>query len=210
MDTINLRDNSSSDADNSPNGQTGFKKVFEFLWEIAKVVIISLAIIIPVRMFVIQPFIVEGASMVPNFHDGEYLVVDEISYRLTSLKRGDVVIFHPPSLPDVYYIKRIIGLPGETLEIKDDSIYITPVGSQKSFKLDESSYLSDAESNTGQNMKSVTLKNNEFFLMGDNRHNSLDSRRFGPVSMDHVRGRVLVRAYPFNQFTLFSAPSYNF
>lgn len=198
------------DPDNAPKDSAGYKKVFEFLWEIAKVIIISLAIIIPVRMFVIQPFIVEGASMVPNFHDGEYLVVDEISYRLTSLKRGDVVIFHPPSLPDVYYIKRIIGLPGETFEIKDGSIYITPVNSTKSYKLDEAAYLPSSELDAGQNMKSLTLKNNEFFLMGDNRHNSLDSRRFGPVPLDHIRGRVLVRAYPFNDFTLFSAPSYNF
>ena len=95
-----------------------------FLWETAKIIIISLAIIIPVRYFLIQPFFVRGASMEPNFHDGEYLIIDELSYRLGEPERGDVIIFKYPKDPSQYYIKRIIGLPTETVEIKDGQIII--------------------------------------------------------------------------------------
>ena len=93
-----------------------FTKGVSYFWDTFKILIIALAIIVPVRMYVVQPFIVEGDSMVPNFHNGEYLIVDEISYRFSGPQRGQVVIFHPPNNPKEYYIKRIIGLPGENLD----------------------------------------------------------------------------------------------
>jgi signal peptidase I len=211
MGTLDLREKSNlkTDSNNSSDQPSNLKKFFEFLWEIAKVVIISLAIIIPVRMFVVQPFIVEGASMSPNFYDGEYLVVDEISSHFSDLKRGEVVIFHPPKQQDVYYIKRIIGLPGETVEFKDSSIYIYNSTHTEGIKLNENDYLADSEIDSNQRQK-VTLNNNEYFLVGDNRNNSYDSRRFGPVTLDRIKGRVMVRAYPFNRFTYFKTPAYNF
>jgi signal peptidase I len=110
------------------------------LWETAKIIIISLAIIIPVRYFLIPPFFVRGASMEPNFHDGEYLIIDELSYRLGEPERGDVIIFKYPKNPSQYYIKRIIGLPTETVEIKDGQIIVYNSQNPHGEVLDESSY----------------------------------------------------------------------
>src|SRR5680860_453257 len=100
------------------------RKFFIFVWEIIKVVSISLAIILPIRYFLIQPFYVKGASMEPNFHDREYLIVDEISYRFREPARGDVIVFRYPENPEEYFIKRIIGLPGESLEIMNGGVYL--------------------------------------------------------------------------------------
>ena len=111
-----------------------------FLWETAKIIIISLAIIIPVRYFLIQPFFVRGASMEPNFHDGEYLIIDELSYRLGEPERGDVIIFKYPKDPSQYYVKRIIGLPMETVEIKDGQIIVYNSQNPDGEILNESSY----------------------------------------------------------------------
>ena len=97
------------------------------VWEFVKVVIISLLIVIPIRTWIAQPFIVEGASMVPNFHNGEYLIIDEISYAMTAPKRGEVIIFRYPLQPSEFFIKRIIGLPGEIVEIKDSKIFINNI-----------------------------------------------------------------------------------
>ncbi|MFA6304270.1 MAG: signal peptidase I [Patescibacteria group bacterium] len=178
----------------------GFK---EYFFEIVKIIIFSLAIIVPVRMFVVQPFIVEGDSMLPNFHDGEYLIVDEISYRFTAPVRGEVVIFHPPLSPKTYYIKRIMGLPNETVELKDGNIYIYNAQFPQGQLVDESAYLTNDKVNETSR---VELKDGQYFVMGDNRNNSLDSRRIGPITMKNIKGRALIRAFPFNKFTLFKAP----
>ena len=192
-----------------PSEPSGIKKAGSFIWEIAKIIIVSLAIIVPIRMFVVQPFIVEGASMSPNFHDGEYLIVDEISYRFAGPQRGDVVIFHPPQSPKVYYIKRIIGLPGETVEIKEGKIYIYNEQHPNGILLNEVDYEIDHSIPLNETEK-ITLVAGEFYLLGDNRTNSLDSRRIGPISFDHIRGRAWVRAYPFARFSIFETKVYNF
>src|SRR4030042_6193981 len=113
------------------------KKILLFVWETAKIVIVSLAIIIPVRYYLVQPFFVRGASMEPNFDNGQYLVINEIGYRIDQPKRGDVVVFNYPLDESQYYIKRIIGLPNEKIEIKDGAVFINGGA------LDESLYLSE-------------------------------------------------------------------
>lgn len=209
---MNNLDLSGAEEDNQPDsGQEpdaepnsvghGFK---EYFFEIVKIIVFSLAIIIPVRMFVVQPFIVEGDSMTPNFHDGEYLIVDEISYRFKEPQRGDVVIFHPPLAPNVYYIKRIIGRPGETVELKNGKIYIYNQEFPKGQVIDESGYLTQHQVNEESR---VTLSEAQYYVMGDNRANSLDSRRLGPITMDHIKGKALLRAFPFSEFTLFKTPA---
>ncbi|MCX6785414.1 MAG: signal peptidase I [Candidatus Komeilibacteria bacterium] len=190
-----------------PEQPSPWQKFKEYFWEILKIVVISLIIIVPIRLYVIQPFIVEGDSMVPNFHNGEYLIVDEISYRFSEPVRGEVIIFHPPQDPKTYYIKRIIGLPGETVEFKNGKIYIYNTEFPQGQLLDEKLYLADSLAN--EEVK-VTLKGKEYFVMGDNRNNSLDSRRLGPIAFDHIRGRAMLRAFPFNEFTVFKSPNYNF
>lgn len=184
------------------NQPSRFKILGDLLSELLKVVLISLIIIIPVRYFVLQPFFVKGASMEPNFYDHEYLVIDEISYRFKEPQRGEIVVFRYPKDPRQYFIKRIVGLPNEALEIKENSIYINGV------KIDESGYLPE-ETTTFGNLF-VKLGSDQYFLMGDNRNFSLDSRSFGPVPRQFIVGRAWFRGWPFDKFTVFQAPMYNF
>lgn len=172
------------------------KKLLIFVWETVKIVVISLAIIIPVRYYLIQPFFVHGASMEPNFSNGQYLIIDEISYRFSDPQRGEVVVFRYPPNPSQYYIKRIVGLPGETVEIKDGRVVVYNKNILEGRILDESSYLPKDIITLG-NIK-IELKENEYFVLGDNRRASSDSRRWGELSKEYIIGQVWIRAWPFN------------
>lgn len=180
-------------------------QIKEFFWETIKVIIISLVIIIPVRYFLIQPFYVKGASMEPNFYDHEYLIIDEISYRLDKPQRGDVVVFRPPNNPSQFYIKRIIGLPGETIKIEQGKIIIINPENPQGFRLSEQIYLPNTQT---QGSQQVTLGPDQYYLLGDNRSSSLDSRIFGPVKKDNIIGRVWIRGWPFSRITVFNDQSY--
>ena len=178
-----------------------------FILEVVKVVVISLVIIIPVRYYLIQPFYVKGASMEPNFHDYEYLIIDEISYRFNQPQRGEVVVVRNPNDRSQYFIKRIIGLPGETIDIKDGRIVIYNDDYPSGIELDESAYLSSEVKTQGKD--SMKLSSDEFYLLGDNRTSSLDSRLFGPLTSEDVVGRTWIRAWPFNRVSYFTLPTYN-
>jgi signal peptidase I len=177
-----------------------------FVFEIVQVLAISLAIILPIRYFLVQPFYVKGASMEPNFYDKEYLIIDELSYRFENPSRGDIVVFHPPSDPNQYFIKRVIGLPGETVEIMNGRIKIYNDTHPNGFLLDEQGYLDQDVTVPDRN---VTLKKDEYYLLGDNRSASLDSRFFGPVQRSALTGRVWVRGFPFERWKKFDAPTYS-
>jgi signal peptidase I len=179
-----------------------FLKRFGLLaFETIKVVLISLAIILPIRYFLIQPFYVEGASMEPNFYSKEYLIIDEISYRFHTPVRGEVVVLRNPQNTSQFYIKRIIGLPGERIKMVQGVISIN----DKELK---EQYLSDVYA-TQASMPEATLGAGEYFVMGDNRANSLDSRILGPVPFQYLIGRVWVRGWPFTRISLFAPPHYN-
>jgi len=181
-------------------------KTLLFIWEVAKIIIISLCIVIPIRYFLFQPFFVKGMSMEPNFEDGEYLIVDEITPRFKEYQRGEVVVFKFPQNPSQYYIKRIIGLPGETIELKEDKIIIRGKEDRDSLVLDETDYL--LVSLTGSQNLKIILKEDEYFVLGDNRGASADSRRWGALPEKYVVGRVWLRAWPFTKFEIVEAPSY--
>lgn len=178
------------------------KKFLIFSLEIVRIVVISLVIIIPVRYFLIQPFFVRGASMQPNFDNGEYLIIDEISYRFGEPQRGEPIVFEYPKDPDQYYIKRIIALPGETIEIKGQQVIIFNQQFPQGILLDESDYLGNRQATWG-NVK-MELKSDEYFVLGDNRGASSDSRQWGPLPAENIIGRVWIRAWPFNQAEIFS------
>src|SRR3989338_605923 len=182
------------------------KQILIFGWEIFKVVTISLAIIIPVRYFLIQPFYVKGASMEPNFSDFEYLIINEISYRFNEPQRGEVIVFRYPHDPSQFFIKRVIGLPGEQVVIRDGQVYIKSSTSQELVVLDESAYLSATTKTGGQ--IDVTLGPDEYYLLGDNRAASLDSRAFGPVSRQSIIGKTLLRGWPIDKVGLFKSVDY--
>lgn len=170
------------------------------LWELVRVVLLAVIIVLPIRLFIAQPFIVSGTSMVPTFHDSEYLIVDEISYRLDDPKRGEVIVFRFPHNPSVFYIKRVIGLPGETINIEKGVVTIKNEENPDGTEIEEP-YVS-AVVDDGRDM-SVELKENEYFVMGDNRPASSDSRSWGPLEEDFIVGRALVRVLPFEEFGIF-------
>jgi len=177
-----------------------FQKVFSFLWETAKLVLISLVIIIPLRYYVVQPFFVLGASMEPTFENGDYLIIDEISYRLSEPEREDVVVFKYPYDTKQYYIKRIVGLPGEIVSFKDGKIIIKNKENPDGFFLDENYILNEKETFGGGEVK---LGHDEYFVLGDNRGASSDSRRWGPLEDEFLIGKVVVRIFPFDTFSIF-------
>jgi len=180
------------------------KKFFDFIWEILKITIIASAIVLPIRFFLFQPFLVKGPSMEPNFENNDYLIIDEISYRLRAPERGEVIVFKFPLNTSQRFIKRIIGLPGELVEINNGEIEVSKDG--KTEVLNESKYLSLALKTEGN--ISVVLNENEYFVLGDNREASFDSRRFGVVPMSDIIGRVAFRAWPLGTLTAFGAPVY--
>ncbi len=187
-----------------------FLSLINFILEIVKIVVISLIIVIPVRYFLIQPFYVKGASMEPNFYDYEYLIIDEISYRFNEPRRGEVIVFRNPLNSRQYFIKRTIALPGERIKIAEGEIIIFNQEYPEGKKLDENSYLPfiDVQGTLGQ--IDMTLKDEEYFVLGDNRNSSLDSRSFGPVNRRDVIGKVWIRGWPFDRFKFFYAPIYDF
>jgi signal peptidase I len=172
-----------------------------FLVETVEIVVISLAIILPIRYFLIQPFYVKGASMEPTFDDHEYLIIDEISYRFEAPARGDVVVFRYPLDPKQYFIKRVIGLPGETVTVKDSQVTIDPAGEAEPFVLDEGGYLAPGTVTSGE--RTVVLGDGDYFVLGDNRRSSLDSRTFGALPRPFIVGRVWIRGWPFDRAEVF-------
>ena len=181
------------------------KKLLSFIWEIIKIVIIALAIVVPIRYFLFQPFFVKGESMEPNFQNGDYLIIDELSYRLREPERGEVIVFKYPRNISQRYIKRIIGLPGETVEIKDGKVTVYQKNSEIKV-LDESNYL-PAYFQTSGNLR-INLNENEYLVLGDNRPSSSDSRIWGPLPKEDIIGRVLIRAWPAAAIAKIEAPAY--
>ena len=182
------------------------KKALIFIWEVSKIVIIAMLIVAPIRYFVFQPFFVKGQSMEPNFLEGDYLIIDEFSYHfIRDPQRGEVVIFKYPNNPSQRYIKRIVGLPGETVQIKDGRINIYDEKGVPQI-LDESDYLPDSQRTPGD--IEIQLGENEYFVLGDNRLFSFDSRRWGPLPEEYIIGRVFIRAWPFAALAKIETPTY--
>ena len=176
-----------------------------FVIEVIQIVVISSAIIFPIRYFLVQPFYVKGASMEPNFYDHEYLIIDEISYRFREPMRGEILVFRYPRDPSQFFIKRLIGLPGETIEVSNGSILLYNQEHPNGFSLEES-YLIGEQTN---GKVRVTLGSDEYYVLGDNRDASLDSRSFGPIQEENIIGRVWVRGLPLSRIGTFELPSYN-
>lgn len=170
------------------------KTKMQSFWELVRFALIALIIVVPIRVLVAEPFIVSGSSMVPTFENGDYLIVDKISYKLTSPKRDDVVIFRYPGDTTKFFIKRIIGLPNETIDIKGDKIIITNTKHKDGFTLDQPFI-----KNPSNNNIHYELKNDEYFVMGDNRNASSDSRYWGAVNKNLLSGRAFLRLLPINK-----------
>lgn len=179
-----------------------------FFWELIKVFLIAVIIIIPIRYFLVQPFFVRGASMEPSFHNGEYLVIDQLSYRFREPQRGEVIVFRFPENPSQFFIKRIVGLPGDEITVRDGVVFLRNEDFLQEVQLDESGYLS-AGTRTGGSL-TTQLTDGQYFVLGDNRVASSDSRSWGALSRNHIVGRVWVRAWPLTEMTTFTPQSPGF
>lgn len=195
--------NTNSEIKNTKNNKVP-NRYLSTIWEFLKIVIIAVVIVLPIRYFLFQPFIVKGESMVPNFQSGDYLIVDEISYRIKGFRRGDVVVLKYPLDLSQRFIKRIIGLPGETIEIKDGEITISKDG--KSLTLNEKKYLPKLLTTDGN--VHTTLSSDQYFVLGDNRQFSYDSRRWGALPKEDIIGRALFRILPIQTMSYIAEPSY--
>jgi len=186
-------------------------EAFEFVWETMKVVLLSLVIILPVRYYLIQPFFVKGSSMVPNFHDKEYILVDKWTYRLGRPERGDVIIFKYQNKE--FFIKRILGLPGETVLAGDNKMVVFNSRYPNGFTVNEMGYLPKENptycgNNTTYCGQRVTLGPDEYFVVGDNREHSSDSRFFGPVKKKDFAGLAWLRLWPLDKITFIPRTEY--
>lgn len=166
-------------------------------WELARFALVALVIVVPIRAFVAEPFIVSGSSMLPTFENGDYLIIDKISYELGSPGRGDVVIFRYPMDPSKFFIKRVIGLPNETVDIKGNEVTITNQEHKNGLKLKQ-----PFVENQGNNNEHIELKEDEYFVMGDNRDASSDSRYWGAVKKEFLEGRAFFRLLPIKKIDI--------
>jgi signal peptidase I len=163
------------------------RQFFLSLLEVLEILCIALISIYITYTFIAQPFRVEGSSMEPNFSDGNYLIVDELSYRFKNPGRGEVVVLRNPTKSSEFFIKRIVGLPGEEVVIRGNEVYING-------ELIKEKYL--PESLAMKEDYVFQLKDDQYFVMGDNRLQSYDSRSWGPLSRDGIVGVVRVRLWP--------------
>ena len=178
-------ENASSQAEQKPT-------VWEQVIEILKFAAIAALIVIPIRLFIAQPFIVSGTSMAPTFEHKNYLIIDEISYRFQEPQRGEVIVFRYPEEPSQFFIKRVIGLPGETVRIENNEIRIINDEYPDGLLLDES-YI---DIPTQSRITETILDDEHYFVMGDNRGNSSDSRVWGALPEDLIIGRAWLRLWP--------------
>lgn len=173
-------------------------RFFKEAWEIIRVLLISAAVVLPIRYFIAQPFVVRGASMEPNFSDREYLVIDEVSYYFREPERGETVVFRYPRDPRQFFIKRVVGLPGERVKIKNGLVMISNSAYPEGFTLEEQ-YL-DPPGRLTHPDATIVLGSDDYFMLGDNRDASSDSRMWGALDRDLIVGRVMFRAWPFAKF----------
>lgn len=166
--------------------------------DLTETAVIGLSLFLVVYLFFVQPHQVNGQSMVPNFQSGEYLLTDKISYRFRSPERGEVVVFHAPPAANCPegtgcdFIKRVIGLPGDTIEVRDNAIFVNGEA------LDELYIPDELPTNAGAFTRDrvITLESNEYFMVGDNRPYSSDSRAWGPVPLSNIVGKAFFVYWP--------------
>lgn len=177
-----------------------------FFLDIIQLLVVTFATFILVYIFLFQPHQVKGSSMFPNFHDGEYILTDKISYRFGIPQRGNVIVFKAPKNEEIDYIKRIIGLPGDQVKVENESVFINGV------KLEEKYLPSDYVTSAGSFMPEgvpATVPENSYFVLGDNRSHSSDSREWGFVTRKEIIGKAFFRYWPIPDIGVISYPSYN-
>ncbi|RJQ29856.1 signal peptidase I [Candidatus Parcubacteria bacterium] len=181
------------------------RRFFASVLEVCEIALVAVGAVFLIRGFLVQPFLVSGSSMAPMFSNGDYLLIDELSYRFRQPERGEVVVFRYPKDDSTYFIKRIIGLPGERVVIKNGIVTVFDEARPQGVKLSED-YLGSGTFTSG-NLE-FSLKADEYLVLGDNRSYSFDSRTWGPLKTSDVVGLVRLRLWPVGNIRAFAAPQY--
>lgn len=183
-----------------------FSSISNFLLNTIEAIIIALALSIVLYLFIATPHEVVGESMYPNFQNGEYLIGNKLTYRFNKPERGDIIIYEYNEQVD--YIKRIIGLPGENISLQNGQIYINDK------KLDESSYLDNSIKTRGGDKlpegEEINIPLGHYFTLGDNRPESYDSRSFGTIKEEQIKGKAYLVYFPFSNFRIMEHPEVEF
>lgn len=163
------------------------------LRELLETVILSLIIFLLIRQ-VVQNYRIESHSMQPNFYEGEFILVNKLAFKLGEPERGEVIVFHNPNNVEEDYIKRVIGLPGDTVEIHEQTVLVNGEVFTEPYPINDF--------RPGENFGPETVPPNQLFVMGDNRGNSSDSRRIGTIPEELVVGQAWLRVWPINRWGL--------
>lgn len=203
--------------DAAPVEQTSTRRGLGCLLEIVETLVLTLVIYLLIHNFIAQPFEVEQRSMVPTINSGEYVLIDKITPRFGEYQRGDIIVFQPPpgyEQGGVPFIKRVIGLPGETVSLQNGNVFVTPVGGSP-VRLDEPYVVpgidgspAPTQPRDAEGTSEWTIPEGEYFVMGDNRPDSQDSRFFGPVERDLIVGRAWLRYFPLDRVGFMERPEY--
>jgi len=193
-------------AESNDKNRELLRNVAEFIWEMIKTAITVVIVVYLIKTYIFQLFIVDGQSMEPTLHHNQMLLVDKLSYNFRDIDRGEIVVFEKPGATNTNFIKRIIALEGESVEIKDNKVIITGNEESSEFTLSET-YLSPDAITTGNS--SYTVGEGQIFVLGDNRTNSQDSRVIGPISTDLVVGKALFTYWPIQDAFWIFTPEYN-
>lgn len=194
-----------ADGETEQDGQRSiFGTIGLFFLELIKVVVLAGVTIFLVRHFLFKPFYVKGESMEPTFKANEYLIIDELSYRFREPIRGEVVVFRAPVAQKDFYLKRIIGLPGERVKVEENKIIVYNTDHPQGIIVEEEYLVEETPGDI-----TYSLGANQYFVLGDNRDASFDSRRFGPIDGDAIVGRTWVRGWPISRVEFIDAPLYN-
>lgn len=185
------------------------RRFFASALEVIEVALIAVVAVAIVRNIFVQPFLVSGNSMTPNFSSGDYLLIDELTYRLRPPERGEVAVFHYPGDEGTYFIKRITGLPGERVVIENGRVIVFRPGKKEGEVLHEP-YLPPGTLTMPRSggKSEFVLGDTEYLVLGDNRTYSFDSRDWGPLRVNEVVGLVRARLWPLGGIRVFAAPQY--
>lgn len=182
------------------------KKIIGAIFDFLQGIVVVLALLVMVYLFIMSPQEINGASMEPNFHNGEYILTNKVLYKFRQPVRGDIVIFKSPMNKEIDYIKRIIGLPGDTVSLKNNAIYVNGQKVEEPYLAPDVVIFGGSYLQEGQ---SVVVPPGSYFVLGDNRPHSSDSREFGPIALEDFIGVAILRYWPFSRMGLLPRPTYN-
>ncbi len=184
----------------------GIKRAVAAIFDFLQGIVVVLAILVMVYLFIMSPQEINGASMEPNFRNGEFILTSKILYKLRAPVRGDVVIFKSPANKEIDYIKRIIGIPGETVCLKNSAFYVNDQKVEEPYLAPDTPIFGG--SYLGENQCTV-VPPGSYFVAGDNRPHSSDSREFGPIGLQDFIGTAIFRYWPFSQLGALPRPTYS-